>query len=79
MSYVWFSLTLRLRKIQNFFTNRYLILASVYNSYHVSVNNDFAIHRHPHRVIARLTSQNVRIPQVTSLSYRLECLIQSWC
>ena len=44
MSYLGFLLRYGPEKFKPLFTNRRLILASVYNSNHVSGNNDFGIH-----------------------------------
>ena len=57
-----FSLALRPRKIQTFFPNLRLILASVYNSNHVSVK--FIALKPSRPFIARITFQSVGILQI---------------
>ena len=78
---IWVFSSAKARKIQSFFTNRRLILASVYNWSHVRKNNDFGLHRL--KTLAPVhRSNNISKCSYSSsyfLSCRLQCFIQSWC
>ena len=67
---------LRRRKIQTLFTNRRLILASGYNSNHVSVKR-WLWHSSIQNSCAGSSHFKVFV-FFKLLSHRLECLIQSW-